>query len=73
MFNTLDAMVGYTTDELKDIGFVAAKTDDILNYIPSRIAGLFVVLSAYILGLDGKNSFNVMLRDARKCPSPNSG
>ncbi len=73
MFNTLDAMVGYETDELKDIGYVPAKVDDVLNYIPARIAGLFVVFSAYALKLDGKNSFKIMMRDARKCPSPNSG
>lgn len=73
MFNTLDAMVGYKTDELKDIGYFAAKIDDVLNYIPSRIAGIYVILSAFILGLDGKNSFEIMMRDARKCPSPNSG
>ncbi|WP_405305112.1 cobalamin biosynthesis protein [Methanobrevibacter sp.] len=71
--NTLDAMVGYKTDELMDIGFLPAKIDDILNYVPSRIAGLFVVLSAYLLKLDGNNSFYIMKRDARKCPSPNSG
>jgi len=71
--NTMDAMVGYTTDELKDIGFFAAKIDDILNYVPSRIAGLYVVLSAYLLRLNGKNSFKIMMRDARNCPSPNSG
>ena len=47
--------------------------DDVLNYIPSRIAGLYVVISAYLLKLDGKNSFYIMRRDARKCPSPNSG
>ncbi len=73
MFNTLDAMVGYTTDELKDIGFVSAKVDDILNFIPSRIAGVYVVISAYLLKLDGKNSYKIMRRDARNCPSPNSG
>ena len=73
LFNTLDAMVGYETDELKDIGFFPAKIDDILNYIPSRIAGIFVVISAYLLKLDGKNSFKIMMRDARNCPSPNSG
>lgn len=71
--NTMDAMLGYKTDELRDIGFVPAKLDDILNYIPARISGLFVVISAYLLNLDGKNSFKVMMRDARKCPSPNSG
>ena len=73
MFNTLDAMVGYTTDELKDIGFFAAQIDDVLNYVPSRIAGAYVVASAYLLKLDGKNSYEIMRRDARKCPSPNSG
>ena len=73
MFNTLDAMLGYKTDELIHIGYVPAKIDDILNYIPSRIAGCYVVLSAYLIGLDGKNSFRIMMRDARKCPSPNSG
>lgn len=73
MFNTLDAMVGYQSDELKDIGFVPAKSDDVLNYIPSRIAGIYVVISAYLLRLDGKNSFKIMMRDARECPSPNSG
>ena len=82
LFNTLDAMVGYKTDELKHIGFFAAKIDDILNYIERtselkiqnyEIAGIYVVISAYLLKLDGKNSFKVMMRDARKCPSPNSG
>lgn len=73
VFNTLDAMVGYKTDELINIGFFPAKIDDILNYVPARISGLYVVLSAYALKLDGKNSLNIMLRDAKKCPSPNSG
>ena len=71
--NTMDAMVGYETDELKDIGFFPAKIDDILNYIPARIAGLYVVLSAWLLKLDWKNSYRIMKRDARNCPSPNSG
>lgn len=73
LFNTLDAMVGYKTDELIQIGFFPAKIDDILNLIPSRIAGIYVVVSAYLLKLNGKNSYEIMKRDARKCPSPNSG
>lgn len=71
--NTLDAMLGYTTDELINIGFFPAKLDDILNYIPSRISGMFVVFSAYLLGYNGKNAYEIMKRDAKKCPSPNSG
>jgi adenosylcobinamide-phosphate synthase len=44
--NTQDAMLGYKSDELINIGFVPAKIDDILNFIPSRIAGIFMVISA---------------------------
>ena len=73
MFNTMDAMLGYKTDELINIGFFPAKIDDVLNYIPSRIAGIYVVISAYLLKLDSKNSYKIMRRDARNCPSPNSG
>ena len=71
--NTLDAMLGYKTDELICIGYFPAKIDDVLNYVPSRISGLFVVISAYLLKLDGRNAYRIMRRDARKCPSPNSG
>jgi adenosylcobinamide-phosphate synthase len=73
MSNTLDAMVGYKTDELIDVGYFSAKVDDVLNYVPSRIAGIFVVISAYLMRLDWKNAFKIMKRDARNCPSPNSG
>ena len=73
IINTLDAMVGYQTEELKYIGFVPAKLDDILNFIPSRISAVFIVLSSYVLGSDHKNSFKILRRDAKRCPSPNSG
>ena len=69
----MDAMLGYQTDELADIGFFPAKIDDVVNYIPARISGMLVVVSAYLLRLDGKNAYRIMRRDARKCPSPNSG
>ena len=71
--NTLDAMLGYKTDELINIGFFPAKLDDFLNFIPARISGIFVIISAYLLRYNGKNAYRIMKRDARKCPSPNSG
>ncbi|WP_296888017.1 cobalamin biosynthesis protein [uncultured Methanobrevibacter sp.] len=71
--NTLDAMLGYKTDELIKIGFVPAILDDILNYIPARISGIFVIISAYLLKYNGKKAYKIMKRDARNCPSPNSG
>ena len=46
--------------------------DDVLNYIPSRLTALLMILSAYILRFDGKNAFRIWKRDRRKHASPNS-
>ena len=43
-----------------------------MNYIPSRITAVIMILSAYILGYDGKNAYNIWKRDRRKHASPNS-
>ena len=46
VFNTLDAVVGYKTEEYLHIGWFSAKTDDVLNYIPEQIAtGLILLIS----------------------------
>lgn len=71
--NTMDAMLGYKTKELAQIGYVPAILDDILNYIPARITGFYVILAAFILRYDYKQSFDVMKKYAGKTPSPNSG
>ena len=71
--NTMDAMLGYTTKDLKEIGYYPAKWDDVLNYVPARITGYYVVLASLILGYDYKQSYVVMKKFALKTPSPNSG
>ncbi|MDO5851518.1 MAG: cobalamin biosynthesis protein [Methanobacteriaceae archaeon] len=73
VINTLDAMLGYKTKELINIGYFSARLDDVLNYIPARIAGLYVVFAAFCLRYDWKKSYKMLRRDARKTPSPNSG
>lgn len=70
--NTLDSMVGYKNDKYMNFGYASAKFDDILNYIPARISGLLVVISAFVLGMDYKNSFRILLRDKNNHSSPNS-
>lgn len=71
--NTMDAMLGYKTPELVNIGCYPAQWDDILNYIPARITGYYVILASFILRYDYKQSYDVMKKFARKTPSPNSG
>ena len=70
--NTMDSMIGYKDEKYADIGRFAAKLDDVLNYIPSRLTALLMVIAAPICGLDGRNAFRIWKRDRRKHASPNS-
>ena len=71
--NTIDSMIGYKTTLFKNVGWFGASCDTILNYIPSRLTGLVMVLSALLLGYDWKKSFHIMKRDSRKLESSNAG
>jgi len=73
IINTLDAMVGYKNQKYFWIGWFPAKLDDLLNYIPSRFSGLMVIISAFLLKLNWKNSYYILKKDWNNCPSPNSG
>ncbi|MDE5861796.1 MAG: adenosylcobinamide-phosphate synthase CbiB [Ruminococcus sp.] len=70
--NTLDSMIGYTNEKYADIGCFSAKTDDFLNFVPSRITAVLMIFSAKILGLDSKNALKIWRRDRRNHASPNS-
>ena len=71
--NTMDSMLGYKNEKYLYFGRVAARVDDILNYIPARITGILFVISALLLGYNWRNSWNMLMRDASKHPSPNGG
>lgn len=71
--NTLDSMIGYKNDRYLYFGRVAARVDDVLNYIPARLTGLLLIAVAAILGYDAKQAWAIMRRDAKKHPSPNGG
>ncbi|WP_211655045.1 adenosylcobinamide-phosphate synthase CbiB [Planococcus alpniumensis] len=72
--NTCDSMVGYKNEEFRDFGFASARFDDVLNYVPSRVTGLLIILlTRNESGMPLKQRLSIWLRDARKHPSPNSG
>lgn len=71
--NTMDSMIGYKNDKYLYFGRAAARLDDVLNYIPARITGVLFIFAAWILGYDYKFAYRMMLRDAKKHPSPNGG
>jgi len=71
--NTLDSMIGYKDNYYRNIGWMSAKMDTVMNLIPARISIIFLVLSSLILNQDWKNSILIYKRDGRKTESLNSG
>lgn len=70
--NTLDSMVGYKNEKYIDFGRASARLDDVVNFIPARLSGLLMVLSAFVTGMDGKNAWRIFRRDRLNHASPNS-
>jgi len=71
--NTLDSMVGYKNDMYIHMGWCSARIDDLLNYIPARLGGIFMLFSSLIMRLDVIRGIKAVLSDAKKHKSPNSG
>lgn len=72
--NTMDSMIGYKNEEYLYFGRCAARLDDVMNYLPSRISALLMILVSFLPGHDfnGKEAFRIWRRDRRKHASPNS-
>jgi adenosylcobinamide-phosphate synthase len=71
--NTADSMIGYKTEIFRNVGWFAANCDKILNFLPSRLTSLVMVLSCIILKKDWRHSIHIMKRDGPKTESPNAG
>lgn len=72
--NTMDSMVGYKNQRYLYFGRVAAKLDDVVNYIPARISAYLMIGVSFVMGKDfsGKQAYRIYKRDNRKHASPNS-
>ncbi len=70
--NTMDSMVGYKNDRYMFFGRFAAKLDDVVNFIPARIAAFAMIVASAFLGYDSGNAARIWRRDRRNSPSPNS-
>lgn len=72
--NTLDSMVGYKNETYLYFGRAAARLDDAVNYIPSRISAYIMIFAACLGGkqFSGKGAYAIYKRDRRNHASPNS-
>jgi len=73
VINTLDSMVGYKTEEYRNIGWFSAKMDTLTNWLPARITAYLMVASAAFLGVNWRESWRILQRDKHKTSSPNAG
>lgn len=68
MINTQDSMIGYRNERYRDFGCVAARIDDIANFIPARLTALLMIIAA-----GRPNLMRFVSRFGRSHASPNSG
>jgi adenosylcobinamide-phosphate synthase len=71
--NTCDSMAGYMNERFKDFGWASAKWDDVMNWIPSRLTGILMLIGTKPMKMEYQRAWNILFRDAKKHPSPNSG
>lgn len=69
MVNTLDSMIGYRTERYRQFGCIAARIDDVANYLPARITALFMVAA----GGNLRSGIRFIAKYGHRHASPNSG
>ena len=70
--NIIDNTVGYKTDTYVNFGRSAAKLEDVLSFLPARIAAVLMRVNVSFLHLDSENASSVYRKDRKRSPSPNS-
>lgn len=82
--NTMDSMVGYKNKRYRYFGYAAARLDDFVNFLPSRICAWIMIVASYVLSFapietedgfrifSGRQAIRIYRRDRRKHASPNS-
>lgn len=71
--NTLDAMIGHRSSRYERFGWAAARLDDVVNWIPARLAAGLAAAAAPLVGGTPAEALRTIRVDAHKHPSPNAG
>jgi adenosylcobinamide-phosphate synthase len=72
--STMDSMVGYKTERYVRFGWFGARLDDVLNFLPARLAWLLLGLCGIPLReLSATKGWRIGLEQHRVVPGPNPG
>ena len=71
--NTLDSMIGHREAPYTYFGRVAARLDDVANFIPARLAALAIAIAAACTGKSVAGALRIWRRDRANHDSPNAG
>ena len=71
--NTLDSMIGHADDRYFYFGKIAARLDDVANFVPSRLTALGIITAALIEDASPTAALQTCRRDGAKHKSPNAG
>jgi adenosylcobinamide-phosphate synthase len=72
--NTLDSMIGHRNERYLYFGRVAARLDDLANFLPARCSALLFSLTAGLFpGASSLAAVTTWLEDGSKHASPNAG
>jgi len=71
--NTLDSMIGHADDRYFYFGKIAARLDDVANFLPSRLTALGITAAALVEDASPAAALDTWRRDGMKHKSPNAG
>ncbi|WP_210366670.1 adenosylcobinamide-phosphate synthase CbiB [Bacillus sp. REN3] len=71
--NTCDSMVGYKNERYLEFGWASARLDDAVNWIPGRMTAVCMLIGKRPVYFSRNDAWTIVLRDAKKHLSPNSG
>ena len=69
--STVDSMWGYRTERFEELGKAGARADDVLAWVPARLAAFLIWMAGWMLGK--RAAWKDIAADARTMDSPNAG
>jgi adenosylcobinamide-phosphate synthase len=72
--STMDSMVGYRTPRYVRFGWCGARLDDVMNFVPARVAWALVsIAAACVPGCSARKALRIGWTQHVRVPGPNAG